>query len=50
MIQLIIALWLALVPAHHNTNPTHGNGTQVTTQDDTGGETEPIPPPPPHQP
>lgn len=50
MIQLIIALWLALAPAHHNTNPTHGNGTQVTTQDDTGGETEPIPPPPPHQP
>jgi hypothetical protein len=47
MIQLILALLLALAPAHNNTVPTHGSGTQVTTQDDTGGETEPIPPKPP---
>jgi len=50
MIQLILALLLALAPAHNNTVPTQGNGTQVTTQDDTGGETEPIPPKPPQQP
>jgi hypothetical protein len=45
MIQLIIAFFLALTP-HHNTAPTQGSGTQVSTQD-TGGETEPIPPKPP---
>jgi len=50
MIQLTLALLLALAPAHNNTVPTQGNGTQVTTQDDTGGETEPIPPKPPQQP
>lgn len=42
MIQFILALWLALTPAHQNT--TYDNGTHITN---TGGETEPIPPPPP---
>jgi hypothetical protein len=51
MIQLILALLLALAPAHHNSTSTHGSGTHVASVDDTGGETEhiPPPPPPPHQ-
>lgn len=46
MTHLIIAFFLALTPHHNNTAPTQGNGTQVSTQN-TGGETEPIPPKPP---
>jgi len=46
MIQLMLALLLALTPHHNNTAPATGGGTQVTTMD-TGGETEPIPPKPP---
>lgn len=46
MLQLILAIFLALAPHHNNTAPSQSSGTQISAQD-TGGETEPIPPKPP---
>lgn len=48
MIELFIAFLLALTnPAHSGTNGSNSNPKQVTTMDDTGGDTGDIPPTPP---
>jgi hypothetical protein len=51
MFELIFAILWALSCANHNPAPSnnHGGG-QVTTMDDTGGETGHIPPDPPTHP
>ena len=48
MFTMFIALFWSLVcPNHTNTNHNNNNGAQVTTMDDTGGETGHVPPHPP---
>ncbi|SEM40918.1 hypothetical protein SAMN04488505_104312 [Chitinophaga rupis] len=45
MYSLILSFFLAfLCPSHSNNGNNHNNGGQVTTLDDTGGETGTIPP------
>jgi len=46
MLQLILAFLCAFAHPTH-TGTTHNPSGQVTTMDDTGGETGHIPPPPP---
>lgn len=50
MFEVIFAILWALSCANHNPAPTNNNGGQVTTMDDTGGETGHIPPDPPTHP
>jgi len=48
MLELFLAILLALSCPNHSNSHQHGNGgTQVTTMDDTGGEAGHIPPHPP---
>lgn len=48
MVSIFIALFWALVcPDHTNTTKNCNHGSQVTTMDDTGGETGHVPPHPP---
>ncbi|MBC9913889.1 hypothetical protein [Chitinophaga varians] len=44
MFTIIISLFLAFLHPGHSNNGHHNNGEQVTTLDDTGGETGTIPP------
>lgn len=48
MVQLILAILLALLCPNQTTNPNHdGKNPPITTMDDTGGETGNPPPNPP---
>ncbi|MGF6849954.1 hypothetical protein QFZ51_005189 [Chitinophaga sp. W3I9] len=44
MFHIILGFFLAFLSPCHPNNSNHNNGEQVTTLDDTGGETGTIPP------
>lgn len=44
MFHIIFSFFLAFLCPSHSNNGNHNNGEQVTTLDDTGGETGTIPP------
>ncbi|MGN7820524.1 hypothetical protein HGH92_05890 [Chitinophaga varians] len=50
MFNIIISLFLAFLNPAHSNNSHPNNGEQVTTLDDTGGETGTIPPRKPNTP